>query len=247
MWDASEPLAGSDGALYLERRGISGRIAQESGVRFSPNWYGRSQAVVFPILNRRGELIAANGRYINESVKPKTQTAGRKKHGVFASPDALSKPLVAVTEAPLDALTLWRLGIPAVAMVGTSWPDWLPTALAFKPVLVATDADIAGDEAAAKLLFELKSRGARPFRLRPNGAKDWNELLETCGDEDLRERLSAYSQTADDELRVNTSWDLFKEERYEEAEFIASLVGDVYTREICRASLRQRLKELKAA
>jgi DNA primase len=247
MWDASEPLAGSDGALYLERRGISTNVAVEAGVRFSPNWYGRSPAVVFPIYNRRGELVAANGRFNDEGVKPKMQTAGRKKLGVFTTPDALSNSLVAVTEAPLDALTLWQCGISAVAMVGTSWPDWLPTALAFKSVLVATDADAAGDESATKLIFALNVRGARPFRLRPKGGKDWNELLGTGGLKDLRERLSAYSQGADDESRVNASRKLFKEGCYEEAEFIAALVQDAYTREIYRTSLRQRLRELKAA
>lgn len=244
MWDASRPLEGSAGAAYLEGRGIPADAVAEAGVRFSPDWYGRP-AVLFPILDRAGALVAVNGRFVDGRGNPKTQSGGPKSLGVFATPGALSAQLVAVCEAPIDALSLWLCGIAAVALNGTSWPEWLPAALAFKPVLLATDADPRGDVAATQLSEELSARGARPCRLRPRGAKDWNGVLELRGVEALRSHLSAFSEAADDEARVNTAYALLRSGRTELAWFLVSLLEDVQTRELVRARLRQKEIEMK--
>lgn len=57
-------------------------------------------------------------------------------------------------------------------------------------MLLATDADEAGDGAAVKLGRELASFGARCQRLRPEGAKDWNELLLKWGQPALSDWLA---------------------------------------------------------
>lgn len=88
-------------------------------------------------------------------------------------------PALLVTEAPLDALSLAEAGYPAVAVCGTEASAWMHRASAFRRVLLAFDADEAGDRAADKIAPHLASFGARPQRLRPEGAKDWNEMLQT--------------------------------------------------------------------
>jgi hypothetical protein len=181
----SEPLAGTPGAAYLLRRGVSIEVAHAAGVSFSSDWFGRA-AVMFPLYDHDGIQVAAQGRYTDTRTDPKTRTFGRKKHAVFTTPtldgfgpfDAKSRsvPFI-VTEAPLDALSLAVAGFPAVALCGTTGPQWLRVRAALKPVFLAFDADQAGDDAADELTPTLESFGATCQRLRPEGAKDWNEML----------------------------------------------------------------------
>jgi hypothetical protein len=245
MWHASSPLDGTPGVSYLESRGIPSGVAHEAGVRFSFDWYGRP-AVLFPMYDRKGEMVAVNGRFVDGRSNPKTQTAGPKSLGLFATPGAISAPLVAICEGPMDALSLWLCGVAAVALVGTSAPDWLPSALAFKPTLIATDSDAPGDDAATRLVQSLKPRGTRILRLRPRVGKDWNEALTTRGANFLRERLSIFSEAADDEARVNGACDLVESGRKEAANFAAALVSDPLTRELVRERLRRSEQGTKA-
>jgi 5S rRNA maturation endonuclease (ribonuclease M5) len=237
-WEASMPLEGTPGAAYVESRAVTPSAASAAGVRFAKSWYGRP-AVLFPVLDRSGALVAVSGRFTDGHANPKTQTAGPKSLGVYATPGAFSAPVVAICEGQFDALALWVCGVASVALIGTSAPTWLPAALAFRPVLLATDADAAGDEAASRLTCELEARGARMFRLRSKGAKDWGEILEVRGADNLRARLAAFSETADDVTRAEAAWFLGHGGHLEAAQFAALLVGDIYIREALRARLRR--------
>jgi hypothetical protein len=241
MWGAAVPLDGTPGSTYLAGRGIPEDVAHLAGVRFSASWYYRP-AVLFPIYDRAGQIVVAvNGRFIDGRDDLKIRTAGPRSMGAFVTPGAFSLPPVAITEGPLDALSLWLCGVSAIALVGTSWPEWMLAEFAFgKPVLVATDADTAGDEAAAKLTRELQTHGAHTFRLRPEGAKDWNELLQQQGDEPLRARLAAYTEIADDDCRVDALPELVESGRLDEALFVTALINDLYTRELWRSRLRNK-------
>ena len=188
-WHGSSRLCGTPGAEYLRRRGIPARLAEASGVRFYSAWYGRP-ALLFPIQNEAGELIAVSGRFIDRRKCPKTQTAGRKSCGVFSTPGALTAEIVSVVEGEIDALSLALYGLPSVAMIGTSWASWLPQALAAKQVLIATDADAAGDDAAARLICALAAFDSPMRRLRPAGGKDWNDVLLRLGCDRMQSHLS---------------------------------------------------------
>lgn len=101
---------------------------------------------------------------------------------------------VIITEAPIDALA--ACGFPSLALCGKSgWPSWLPVKCAFKNVVIAFDADDAGEEGAAKLAPVLESLGAKVRRLVPEDrpedekVKDWNQMLEGWGRERLDEWL----------------------------------------------------------
>ncbi len=179
------PLQGTPGEAYLQSRGIAAEIAHSSGVRFSPSWFGRP-ATIFPIRGSEGILVAAQGRYVGEGRGPKVRTAGEKKAGVFVTAGfwqyvQRGAPLI-ICEAPIDALSFALCGFPAMALCGKDgWPDWLPIKCAFKSVALAFDADDAGDAGAEKLSQVLVALGAKPFRLRPEGSKDWNEILSKSG------------------------------------------------------------------
>jgi hypothetical protein len=183
-----EALAGSPGYAYLLGRGIPADVLDELGedIRYHPNWYGKGPAVVFAMRDRGGKVIAANGRFLEPGASPKTMTAGPKSLGVLASPGAFNRRLLVVAEGPIDVLSLYTAGGPAVALVGTTMPEWLPERGAFRLVLLATDADEAGDTAALALAPAFLRFGAREVRrLRPPVGKDWNDALLAMGADEL--------------------------------------------------------------
>ena len=189
-------LDGTRAAAYLSGRALCVEAARAAGARFSADFLGRP-AVVFPLRDRAGALRAVHARYVDGRLCPKARTLGDKRQSLFATHGAFSPlvPALIVTEAPLDALSLASCGYPAVAVCGTEPPTWLHRAAAFRRVLLAFDADEAGERAAAKLAPVLKSFGARCERLAPDddlgGAKDWNEALQTQGRDNLADWLAA--------------------------------------------------------
>jgi DNA-directed RNA polymerase subunit RPC12/RpoP len=205
------PVFGTAGAKYIEKRGIPIELASPANVLFSTDFYGRP-AVLFPMHNRDGELVAFNGRFTDgkeSKGKLKTQSVGKKSFGLFATHGALESEIITVCEGVFDALSLHLCGLPAVAIVGTSFPEWLSSALAFQKVFVATDADESGDKAAESLVNVLRSRGARAVRMRPEGAKDWNDVLLNNGADALREFV---------ELRIGEAFPDFEYEPVTESE-----------------------------
>ena len=184
-----QPLEGTPGAAYLEGRGLDTHQAHQAGVRYSPSWHGRP-AILFPLRDRNGVLVAAHGRHTDGREDPKAHTDGPKSAGAFLTPGALEAEPLVIVEGPMCALTLALVGVPALALCGTDAPDWLPRRTAFRRVLVATDADDAGDRAAEKLAERLGSLGAECERLRPVGAKDWNDVLQAGGIDALRAALA---------------------------------------------------------
>lgn len=203
--------ASSSALAYLEGRGFKGEetleLLSSSGVRFAPD-FGRREAteevkasrgtasVVFPLRDDKKRLVASQGRFLKPweregKITQKFLTLGDKDAGVFATCGALEAlqkgSPVAIVEAPFDALSLALAGLPALALCGSSGvPEWLTRKAFGRRFLMAFDADQAGDVAAERLGLELSTLGGIVERLRPEGAKDWNELLQTAGAESLR-------------------------------------------------------------
>jgi Toprim-like len=191
---------GAAGAAYLERRGIPLQLAAAAGVRFSATWGASSKwsgvpAVVFPMRDESGAYVAAHGRYVTGNLKARTE--GPTSLALFETPGALEVQTFALVEAPIDALSLTALGLPAVAMVGTSPQAWLHRHVYERRVLIATDADDAGDTAAAALVAQLGSFGAQVERLRPPvPTKDWNEALSVYDRDTLARFVQSYCTPA---------------------------------------------------
>ena len=105
----------------------------------------------------------------------------RKAAGSFWFPADHAPPhRLILTESAIDALSAWLVtGESRIATVVLSTngatatlPDWIR---AWNPhrILCAYDADSQGDRAARDLM----NRDDRVVRLRPEGAKDWNDIL----------------------------------------------------------------------
>lgn len=184
----AQPIRETEGAKYLEGRGVPLNVAEAAGVKFGTWWRAGERraepfdAVIFPIRDARGDLVAAQARAIDGDEK---RTKGEKSEGVFFTTPGRSQRL-AITEAPIDALVLAACGLPAIALIGTSWPEWLPGKLAGRNIALATDADDAGDKCGRELGAMLCA-----WRLRPEGAKDWAELAERRGLGAVRQQIEA--------------------------------------------------------
>jgi hypothetical protein len=206
-WDQAVSVAGTPGETYLASRGIPIEVATAAGVRYLERWEhwtrdesgdwrleGTSRRVVFGIVDKLGELIGIQGRKIGDSERgEKMLTNGHG--GIFAAgtPWPLEETQrVAIVEAPIDALSLTAIGMPALATQGTSWPAWLPLALAFRKVLLAHDNDeptADGERAGRSPHLAWCPRCVRtapnPERFWPL-SKDWNQDLQDLGLEQLR-------------------------------------------------------------
>lgn len=188
-------IVGSPGARYLSGRGVSIEVANLADVKFG-QWWTRNHelnrpemfpAVVFGLRDGEGKLCAAQARAI---LSPTKRTGGAKREGIFfATPDVLNRAIIAICEAPVDALVLQTAGIPAIALCGTSWPVWLHEKLSGKEIIIATDADEAGDECARKLSLALADYAERVVRVRPSGAKDFAEIAEKFGIEAVVDQI----------------------------------------------------------
>ena len=188
-----KPLDDTPGETYLMGRNIPVAVAGAARVRYVPDFFNRP-AIVFPIRDRQDQTVAVQARFIDGAEDRqqtlKTQTVGPKKLGLFSTPDAFKHEFVIVAEAPIDALSLAVAGFPAVAFCGKSgYPDWLLKACAYRMVCIAFDADEPGDEAANSLTGVLLEHGCSVRRLRPDGAKDWNEFLAVKGLDAVKEAL----------------------------------------------------------
>lgn len=198
LWETAEPLRlgerHSAAIAYLQKRSIALDVACASEVYFVPDWHGRPM-LGFPFKDANGEVVALSGRALRDGGIDKP-ASGPKKAGAFWAKalgfnalDAML-PAVILCEAPFDALSLAMAGYPALAIGGTVAPTWLHQRCAFRRVLLAFDADIAGDTAALKIGTYLASFGALCVRLRPQGAKDWNELSQLGGIEAIEDLVA---------------------------------------------------------
>lgn len=191
------------GRDYLARRAIPPTLAEESGASYSPALAGLP-SVIFPLHDAHGRLVAAQGRRIAPEASPKALSAGPVGQGAFATAGAWGAEILAVTEAPLDALSLAACGLPALALCGKDVRHWLAPRLAFRPVLIALDADPAGDAASNAWASALAPFTRRAARLRPQGGKDWNELLMGRGRDFLAawlaDRLGEFQEAHPDPL-----------------------------------------------
>lgn len=185
-------LAGTDGALYVERRGVPCAIASAAGVRFDPDFAGRP-AVLAPLVDRAGELVAVHARYLHANhAQDKMLTVGPRGGAIEVLGGARAEPLI-VVEGLFDALSLAVAGFASVATIGRA-PAWLAEVARGRTTWLAFDAGKPGERELARQAALLE--GSRVERLAPPPAcKDWSTALAKRGASVVaawvRERLAA--------------------------------------------------------
>ncbi|MFP4031220.1 MAG: toprim domain-containing protein [Desulfococcaceae bacterium] len=196
---------------FLQSRGLS-----ESTVGLDYEYWRDvrgtgSGAVMFPVSRPDGET-SWNGRLFNPPRGTgKTHNKGTTKGAVWLHPGRDCDPAAEtfVTEGVIDALSLWEMGVQAVAVLASGQDPEAADLSAFTRLVFAFDADEAGKRALRRWGNVFPGSGAAV----PPPGSDWNDLLMRWGP-DAAERFRsartefsfnadlALAQTAEDYART---------------------------------------------
>ncbi|TXH37235.1 MAG: DNA primase [Rhodospirillaceae bacterium] len=194
---------------HLEKQDVPEALSVEAGLLIRPEdgpgaTYDRFRGrVMFPILDRRGQVIAFGGRILTDE-KPKYLNSpetplfhkGRVLYNLsLAQKPARDKNEIIVAEGYMDVIALAQAGFPqAVAPLGTALTEdqiGLLWRLAPEPLL-CFDGDVAGQKAAARaadrVLPILKPGLSLRFAWMPAG-EDPDSLIKSQGAAALRRVL----------------------------------------------------------
>lgn len=142
---------------------------------------------VFPYL-RDGELV--NVKYRNPDDKRDMRQEGGAEPCLYGwhliEPRART---VAITEGEIDAMTLWQAGIPALSVnAGAGNHQWIESDWErlerFSEILVAFDADDAGEKGAKEVIRRLGAMRCKRLTFPAKDANQW--LMDGAGGEDFQ-------------------------------------------------------------
>lgn len=163
---------------YMYERKLTNEIID----LFDVGYDKKTQCITFPVKDLEGDVVFVQTR----SVKTKFHhyAAGVNKtdyiYGAYEVlkyyPDATD---VVVCESIINALTLWTIGIPAVALMGVGGGRQyeILASLPFRCYTLALDPDPAGQEAMDKIIARLKRKKVL-FRYIYPDSRDINDLGE---------------------------------------------------------------------
>ena len=178
LFDRAIPLSNTAGQMYVERRGIALKIAEEACVRFEPAFGGRP-AVVVGLYDHGENLVSVHGRYLNVlRGQDKMLTVGPGNGTINVLGGWRANPLI-IVEGLFDALSLSACGFASIATIGR-WAAWLPDAVAGRTAWLAFDAGRSGEEEAARYRTQLNRSQVRRL-LPPARCKDWNTAVVKLG------------------------------------------------------------------
>ena len=197
------PAAGGPARYLTETRGLSEDVLRLNRVGFDPgprhldrpDGVPRSSGVVLPVLDNHGRAVFTQTRRLGPRITgPRylncaNRAAPNPRLALYRSTGTSTGPVV-VCEGAIDALTAAAAGCRSVAVLGSTVADIRVAdriaRLDADGVVIAFDADEAGDRGAAELACLLRSCGVFPARLRsPDRASDLNDWSRTVGADGL--------------------------------------------------------------
>ena len=216
------------------------------------------QRLMFPILDVMNRVIAFGGRVYDDSIpkyinSPETPlyTKGRHLYGLNLAKSSKSDKLLMV-EGYMDAISLYQAGIDfVVAALGTALTDQQAFMLQkyTEEVIIAFDADAAGQAAALRSLDILHSKGVKVTVLQVPEGKDPDDFIRLHGPErfrglidrslpllDFKLLVARRSHTVSDQLDILAYQD-------EACEILASEENAI-VRELYAGKLAQELKAM---
>lgn len=151
---------------YWSGRGLSDKTI----IRFSLGFDPRIDMVTIPTRNSYGELNGIIYRRIDNRTPKYIYPTGFEKNKTLYASWAVRKSeeeTIALVEGPVDALSLWDIGIPAIAILGSRislGQIKLLQSLVVRTVVVMTDNDDAGKTASSQVTMALKHTGIQTKR-----------------------------------------------------------------------------------
>ena len=173
---------------------------------------------MFPIIDVKGNVIAFGGRVMDDS-KPKYLNTSdtlvyKKSMGVFALNLAKKSgnDSLILCEGYMDVIALHQAGFTnAVAGLGTALTQEQAQLLSryASEILIAYDADEAGQKAATRALSIFKKTTAKIKVLRLSGGKDPDEILKKYGVEKMKSIITGAANEIEFALlREHSKYDL---------------------------------------
>ena len=212
--------------------------------------------VMFPVFDNTGNVIAFSGRDIGGETKAKylntsDTPAFQKRRNLFAlnfAKNHCAEQLI-LCEGNMDAVSLHAAGFQnAVASLGTALTDEQARIIAkyTKTVIIAYDADEAGQRAAHRAMGIFAKVGVEVRVLQMQGAKDPDEFIKTFGADKFAQLLKKSRTGFDFKLEsVLSRHDISKpEERIRAAAELCDIVSRVYSaaeREVYLNAVAERL------
>ncbi len=161
----------------LRKRGYSEELIIESGLAYKKEEEVREwffNRIIFPIFNRRGEVIGFGGRVLDEETEPKYLNSpetkvfkkGENLYGLYQTMNYLIKNKAILVEGYFDLLTLFDKGIKnLVAPLGTGFT--INQARLLKryndEIIILFDGDQAGREATKRAIEVALKAGLNPL------------------------------------------------------------------------------------
>jgi len=148
--------------------------------------------LIFPIFDYLGRIVAFGGRVLDDSMpkyinSPETQiyTKGKHLYGYHIAKSSVRDRII-VVEGYLDAIAIHQAGIDnAVASLGTALTQYQAVLLRkhSQEVVIAYDADAAGQAAAMRGMDILSGKDCKVFVLRLPEGKDPDDYIRKNGSE----------------------------------------------------------------
>lgn len=189
---------------YLRQKGFSQELMQKAGLiaksEKSSGYYDKFRnRVMFPIIDLKGNVIAFGGRVMDDS-KPKYLNSpetpifnkGENMYGLNFVKKQQNIENIIVVEGYMDVIALHQYGITnAVASLGTAFTENQAKLLKrfSNEIIIAYDADIAGQSATLKGLAILEKEGCNVGVITIPSGKDPDEFIRKEGVEAFRDRI----------------------------------------------------------
>lgn len=191
---------------FLEKKNYSAEFLDNSGLfsRKSPEFAFFSDRLMFPIFNRKGEVVAMGGRFLrgNKEKSPKYLNSGDliqyKKGNTlyafnFAKQSIRENKKVIFCEGYMDCIAYHQCGINyAVAPLGTALTE--EQVALVKPfvdtVLLSFDSDGAGQNATKKAILMCRRHSLTVKIINLEGGKDPAEIMLNFGKEYLTNEVN---------------------------------------------------------
>ena len=216
-WDGLLRYMRQKGYSYEElfEANLANKSEKEGKIRFYDSFRNR---VMVPIIDARGNVVAFGGRVLDDS-KPKYINSSdtlvyKKSLGVFGlnfAKNSKEKSLILV-EGYMDAISLHQAGFDnVIACLGTALTSEMAHLLAryCDEVVLAYDADEAGQKATARAIGIFNSIGMKLRVVHLSGGKDPDEILRKYGPERIRSLIEGAANDIEFALvRLKEEYDL---------------------------------------
>ena len=191
LWDAFR-IGYCDGTLKVPDEGPVREALTQLGVLNDKGKEVFRGCIVVPLSHPEQGLVGLYGRRLDPQAKVPHQYLPGPHRGILNWQGLQLSPTIVVAESVLDALSLWRAGIPEVTCLygAQGIPQGLEEAFSsagVREVVFCLDADKAGRSACERHTQRFSPRGLRCQRIELPDGKDPNQVLTERGPEALKE------------------------------------------------------------